>query len=65
VTNLTIPFCKKHYKIEPQRKNQILQLIIKLKLVLPKEETCPTLLNTIFINETDYHNRKIEKTIHA
>jgi hypothetical protein len=31
------------------------------KLVLLKEKTLPyTFMNTIFINETDYHNRKIE-----
>ncbi len=36
------------------------------KLVLLKEKTLPyTFLNTIFINETDYHNRKIEAELYT
>ncbi len=36
------------------------------KLVLLEEKTLPyTFLNTIFINETDYHNRKIEAELYT
>jgi hypothetical protein len=36
------------------------------KLVLVKEKILPhTFLNTIFINETDYHNRKIEAELYT
>lgn len=38
----------------------------KAKLVLLKEKTLPyTFLNSIFINETDYHNRKIEAELYT
>lgn len=38
----------------------------KAKLVLLKEKTLPyTFLNRIFINETDYHNRKIEAELYT
>jgi hypothetical protein len=36
----------------------------KLKTGLLKRKYFLTLLGTIFINETDYHNRKIEPIIH-
>ena len=58
---LLIRFIRNILKLTSKTKSNTAIDYKNSKLVLLKEETLPyTFLNTIFINETDYHNRKIE-----
>ncbi|PWA11249.1 M56 family metallopeptidase [Flavobacterium laiguense] len=61
---LLFRFARNILKISSRIKSNTVVDYKKAKLVLLKEKTLPhTFWNTIFINETDYHNRKIEEEL--
>ncbi|MEO8254602.1 MAG: M56 family metallopeptidase [Flavobacterium sp.] len=58
---LLIRFIRNSMKLKAKAKSNTAINYKNAKLILLKEKTLPyTFLNHIFINETDYHNRKIE-----
>jgi hypothetical protein len=54
------PICEKHSKLTSRIKSNLL-LIIKTQTGFTKKENTAYFLDTIFINETDYHNRKLKQ----
>ncbi len=57
-------FANNLYKLIKKTKTEAVVKLENAKLVLLKEETLPyTFLNTIFINEKDYQDKKIEKEL--
>lgn len=65
-TALTIRFMKNIWKLTSREKSNPVIDYKKAKLVLLKEKILPhTFLDTIYINETDYHNRKIEAELYT
>ncbi|UQD55862.1 M56 family metallopeptidase [Flavobacterium sp. K5-23] len=63
---LTIRFGRNIWKLTSRIKSNPVVEYKNSKLVLVKEKILPhTFLNTIFINETDYRNRKIEAELYT
>jgi hypothetical protein len=63
---LTIRFISNIIKISSKMKSNTTIAYRNAKLILVPEKTLPhTFLNTIFINETEYNNRKIEAELYT